>query len=797
MPRTGLFLKYAIPMVVLASGGLLVNSLVDGYFSYQENKAALARVQREKAVTAAVRIEQFVREIEHQLAWIAQTPWGARGVPLDQRRLDSLRLMRQAPPITELRHLDPTGHEQLRVSRLAMDVVGSNTDYSSQAEYRAALAHKTYFSPVYFRKESEPYMTIALASNSEDSGVVVAETNLKFIWDVVSNITVGKGGYAYVVDAQGRLIAHPDISLVLQKTDLSQLPQFQAVATTPAHTADAPVEATMGRDLRGHEVLSAYAPIAPLGWLVFVDLPAKEAFAPLYASLMRTIALLAVGVVISVVASLVLVRRMVRPIQKLQAGAARIGSGDLEQRIEVTTGDELQALGEEFNRMGERLKEYYAGLEQKVEERTQELSEALEQLTRSVQQLRSLAEVGQAVNSTLDLDQVLATIVERAVLLSGADRGIVYEFNESEQEFRPRATYGFSQAFIDVVFTTPLRIGEGATGRAAAARAAVQIPDVLLEGAYSGPLQQAAVASGMRALLAVPLLREDRVLGSLALGRATVGEFPEEVVALVQTFAAQSTLAIENAKLFREIEQKSRELEIASRHKSQFLANMSHELRTPLNAILGYTELIVDKIYGEVPEKISDVLERVQKSGRHLLGLINDVLDLSKIEAGQLSLGLSDYSFNDVVQSVVSAVASLAAEKHLGLRVELPPGLPVGKGDERRVMQVLLNLVGNAIKFTERGEVVIRVANSGGSFLVSVSDSGPGIAEADREKIFEEFQQVDSSATRAKGGTGLGLAIGKRIVELHGGRIWVESEVGKGSTFFFTIPVRTETALSA
>jgi signal transduction histidine kinase len=302
--------------------------------------------------------------------------------------------------------------------------------------------------------------------------------------------------------------------------------------------------------------------------------------------------------------------------------------------------------------------------------------------------------------------------------------------------------------------------------------------------------------AGARAVLAVPLLREDRILGSLVVSRKSVGEFPPEVVGLLQTFAAQSTLAIQNARLFREIEQKSHELQIASQHKSQFLANMSHELRTPLNAILGYTELIVDQIYGKVPEKIRDVLERVQKSGRHLLGLINDVLDLSKIEAGQLTLSLSDYSFQDAVQSVVSSVESLAKEKGLRLAVNVASKLPVGRGDERRIVQVLLNLVGNAIKFTEAGEVGIHVKKSGDSFLVAVSDTGPGIPESQYQKIFEEFQQVDSSSTRTKGGTGLGLAIARRIIEMHGGSIWVESTVGKGSTFTFKLPVRIETQVA-
>jgi signal transduction histidine kinase len=251
-------------------------------------------------------------------------------------------------------------------------------------------------------------------------------------------------------------------------------------------------------------------------------------------------------------------------------------------------------------------------------------------------------------------------------------------------------------------------------------------------------------------------------------------------------------LAIQNARLFRELEEKSRQLEVASRHKSQFLANMSHELRTPLNAILGYAELILDEIYGPVPEKIREVLERVHASGKHLLGLINDVLDLSKIEAGQLTLALADYSMRELVQTVFTAVEPLAAEKSLALEVTVPPDLPPGHGDERRLAQVVMNLVGNAIKFTEAGAVRVRVTATDGVFEVGVADTGPGIAPADQQRIFEEFQQADSSTTRKKGGTGLGLSIARRIVELHGGRIWVESTPGRGSTFRFTVPVRVE-----
>jgi signal transduction histidine kinase len=295
-----------------------------------------------------------------------------------------------------------------------------------------------------------------------------------------------------------------------------------------------------------------------------------------------------------------------------------------------------------------------------------------------------------------------------------------------------------------------------------------------------------------RALLAVPLLRKDRHIGGLVVRRKAAGKFTKPIVDLLQTFAAQSVIAIHNARLFHEIEDKGREIEIANKHKSEFLANMSHELRTPLNAILGYTELIIDNIYGDVPEKIQEVLERVEKNGRHLLNLINDVLDLSKIEAGRLTLSLNEYSMQDIIQTVFTSVEALAAEKNLDLNVKIRGVLNTGKGDEQRIAQVILNLLGNAIKFTEQGKVEVAATVSDESFLVSITDTGPGLSETDQKKIFEEFRQADASITRAKGGTGLGLSISKKIVEMHGGRIWVDSSLGKGSTFSFKLPIRVE-----
>jgi GAF domain-containing protein len=419
-----------------------------------------------------------------------------------------------------------------------------------------------------------------------------------------------------------------------------------------------------------------------------------------------------------------------------------------------------------------------------------ELRARTNELARSVEELRALGDVSQAVNSTLDLATVLSTIVSRAVQLSGTEAGAIYEFDEQQTELQLRSTYGMSQEMITALRDRHIGLGEPTVLQAVTHREPVQLPD--LRDIPSTPTLDIATRAGFRALLVVPLFARDRVIGALVVRRKAPGAFPDNIVDLLKTFAAQSVLAIQNAHLFTEIDEKSRQLEIASQHKSQFLANMSHELRTPLNAILGYTELILDNIYGETPDKMREVLDRLQANGKHLLGLINDVLDLSKIEAGQLTLELADYSLKEVVHTVFTAVESLATGKKIALTTDTPPNLPRGHGDERRLTQVLLNLVGNAIKFTDQGDVAIKATTSDGAFTVAVSDTGPGIAPADQAKIFEEFQQADNAATKRKGGTGLGLSIAKRIIGMHGGRLWVESDVGKGSTFAFTIPVTVE-----
>jgi GAF domain-containing protein len=421
----------------------------------------------------------------------------------------------------------------------------------------------------------------------------------------------------------------------------------------------------------------------------------------------------------------------------------------------------------------------------------QELEDRTSELARSVGELRALGEVGQAVSSTLELETVLTRIASHAVQLSGANGGAIYEYDEATQEFHLRGSHQIEKELVEALHSSPIQLGSGAVGQAAATRAPVEVTDILDERQYTATRFRPLLRQlGYRSLVAVPLLREDRIMGGLTIYRRRTGSFSTEVVNLLQTFATQSVLAIQNARLFREIEDKSRQIESANRHKSEFLANMSHELRTPLNAIIGFSEVLGERLFGELNEKQAEYTDDILSSGRHLLSLINEILDLSKVEAGRMELEVAAFDLPLAIDNARTFVRERATKHGITLDVSVDERLGDFVGDERKIKQILLNLLSNAVKFTpEGGRIGINARQTNGAVEISVSDTGIGIAPEDQPKIFEEFRQVGSDYAHKVEGTGLGLTLAKKFVELHGGKIWVESQVGKGSKFTFTLPI--------
>jgi signal transduction histidine kinase len=1132
-----LFRKYLLLMLTLVSVTLLASSAIGLYFSYEETRAALADLQHEKAVGAAARIEQYIDQVTRQLSLAALPQLDAGDHEL--RRIELIKLLRQQQEVTDAAWLDAAGREQVSVSRLALESVGSGRDRSAEPAFTAPRRDQPWYGPVYFRKETEPYLTVAVRGGDKGP-VTVAELNLKFIWDVISRIQVGREGKAYVVDAQGYLVADPDIGLVLRKTSLAALPHVAAP------TAAGAVQSV---NLAGRRVLTAAAPIESLQWRVFAEQPVSEVYHRLDAAIARTVALLAGGLLLSALAAFLLARGMVRPIRVLDAGAQRIGTGELDQRIDVRTGDELQALAEQFNRMSARLAESHAGLERQVDARTAELREALDYQTAisgvlrvmnespadtmpvfeaildsgmrlfgsstvaifrfdgtkihlaanrnwtpqviehmrkrfpmvpdpglmsgrvilearvvvvedawtdehfdralsrlggwrrllgapllkdgapvgaivvawnepglvpprqvelvqtfadqavfAIENVRLFHETREALErqtataevlklisrSVFDLDAVLKTLLDSACRLCGAEGAVLFRPGP-DGAYLPAAYQLWqrepdSQArYIARLHERPIRAGrDSVAGRALLQRAAVCVQDVqddaeyerkdlveigafrnvlavpllregepigviamsnsiggrpftdvqialaqtfadqaviaienvrlfhetrealerqtasaqvismmsrsgfdlesvldtlirnacrlcqavrglvlvgqsageyrlavhhgatvddtrhmlwlyrqlsqsnvmvpahfkLDDGHSSGILQgetrlgpeplhvpdlqahqdpdvaQRAREVDLRAMLATPMLLGDSPQGVVVLWRDRPQPFNEAEIGLMQTFADQAVIAIENVRLFHEIEDKNHQLEAANRHKSEFLANMSHELRTPLNAVIGFSEVLLERLFGELNDKQDEYLKDIHSSGQHLLSLINDVLDLSKIEAGRMELDLTRFDLGLLLEHSLTLVRERAARQGLALSLEVSAGLEEWVADARKVKQVVVNLVSNAVKFTPAGgHVSVTATRHGDLAQISVADSGVGIAPEDQAKVFEEFRQASGDYLRKAEGSGLGLALARRFVELHGGEITLDSAPGRGSTFRFTLPL--------
>jgi signal transduction histidine kinase len=607
--------KYIAVCALLVAVPVICTSVYLLYSSYRDNKRALVRLQQEKAKSVAVTIERYFADRTKRMEAIdAQyLSFTARGSALQPLLEDHA---------TNAFYVDSTGRKTLASAGGGLTVVKGN--FSHDRSVKQAFATGVYFGPVYAPRllsnpgarsmevvvrESERVVGSPEGRPIQGSGVVGETLDLKVIQDLVRQTRLGTAGYVYAIDASGVTIAHPNSAAFANRS--LALPQVtRALASSSTGS-------TVGRNFRGKKVLSTWATVGPVGWKVFVEQPESAAFAPVRGKIWRTGLLLAAFLAVGVGLSVLLARRLVRPVKEIRTAAARIGAGAYDERIELDRRDELGGLAQDLNGMAASLQASVQSLERKVEERTQELQRALAELSR-----------------------------------------------------------------------------------------------------------------------------------------------------------------------------KGRQLEVASEHKSHFLANMSHELRTPLNAIIGFSHVLRQRMFGPINEKQGEYLDDILSSGNHLLSLINDVLDLSKVEAGQVELEVASFSLREALERGVVMVREPATEHDVRLSLELAPGIDLVEGDERRLRQVVFNLLSNAVKFTpEGGEVVVATASRDHEVLVSVTDTGPGIPLDDHERIFEEFQQTNVGLEQREG-TGLGLALSKRLVELHGGRIWVESEPGHGSRFVFTLPAK-------
>ncbi|MGA9327540.1 MAG: GAF domain-containing protein, partial [Bradyrhizobium sp.] len=604
--RSRLFTKYVALFVTVVAVALLSNGIFEVFFYYREHKAALIRIQHEQAEAAAAKISQFIKEIESQLGWTTQLPWSAGSI--EQRRFDALRLLRQVPAVTELAQVDSTGKERLRVSRLAMDVVDSGLDLSKDPKFTEAVAHKVYYGPVYFRRESEPYMTLALAGTRKDAGVSIAEVNLKLIWDVVSQIKVGENGHAYVVGPGGRLIAHPDISLVLRNTDMSKLAQVQAAR---AGTDGEALEGT--KNIKGQEVLTASAPITPLGWTMFVELPVEEAYASLYAALQRLAIVLVAASLFAVLAGVFLARRMVGPIQALRAGAERMGSGNFAQHISIKTGDELEGLANQFNDMGARLQESYADLEDKVESRTSELSETLDQQTATAEVLSSIS------GSMTDTKPVFDAIVRNLLRLFGTRFAVVQTLHDGMIEMP--AVQG-DPGFEKLIERYPRPLADDTVGgQAMLLKQTIQFFPVLGNPAAPTATQQFARDFGFDSVIFTPMLLGDKVVGAIGAARHDPVGFDEKQIELITNFAKQAVIAIENARLLRELHARTDDLSEALQQQTttadvlKVISRSAFDLKSVLTTLTESAKSLCGASLGIITLRDGEVMRLRAESG--------------------------------------------------------------------------------------------------------------------------------------------------------------------------------------
>ena len=749
--RGRLFRKYVGLFLAVVCIALLTNGLSEIVFSFQEHKASLIRIQREQAEAAAAKISQFIKEIESQVGWTTQLPWSAGTI--DQRRFDGLRLLRQVPAITEFSQLDSTGHEQLRVSRLVMR--GTVSRKPAKTQHRKPTRPKRSNAPTAARRGSSSF-----ADLQEQVAILARELG----------------------EAREQQIAASEVLQIISRSAGEPRPVFEALLENATKLCEASYGAMWLREgdaFRG----AAFHGDLPAAYTEQFETPfrpsAEEALARVahtrkpvhiadfrkYRAYLERRPLAVAGVEVAGIRTFFVV-----PMLKHNelVGAIAI------YRREMRPFTNSQIL----------LVQNFAAQAVIAIENARLLSE----LRESLQQQTATADVLKVISrSTFDLQTVLQTLVESAARLCDADNATITR--QKDGVFYRAEAYGFSREFMDYMRDIPIRAEQGsASGRALLEGRVIHIPDVKTDSQYTWI--EAQRLGAFRTVLCVPMLREGVPIGVLTLSRSEVRPFTGKQIELVITFADQAVIAIENVRLFDEIQDKSRQLAEASQHKSQFLANMSHELRTPLNAIIGVTEMLRED--AEALKQDVEPLDRVLGAGRHLLALINDILDLSKIEAGRMELHLESFPLAPLINDVAKTIEPMATKNGNRIVVDCPPDLGTLHADQIRFRQALLNLASNANKFTENGTVTIAAQpqrpDGRDWIMIAVTDTGIGMTEEQIGRLFHEFSQADASTTRKYGGTGLGLAISKRFCQMMGGDITVKSMPGKGSTFTIRLP---------
>lgn len=764
-------------------GSLVLGFVLSGYlYARKQIKEISLELQSEIAALVATRIEAFVNQkIERLNDWAVTM--SLHPIGSEEQELRVTLLLKNDQTFAEVTILDLKGREVVKVSGRKVYMPGERFDQSGSAKFQKAVRGDTYVSPVYTSDKAEPYVTIALPlkdAHRDIIGVLAAETNLKFLWEVIGNIHFGVGGYAYLVDDQGNLIAHKDPSLVLRRTDLSRIHEVQEFLGNPGLPDPTPIDDALG--ILGKPVLSTYAPVRRFHWAVVLEEPLDMALADV--KMIRHFALLLMAIGLSGGAAVIVwaANKITRPIQKLHSGVKIIRSGNLNHQVEIDTGDEIQSLADEFNRMAQELQASRATLEEKVAQRTQELS--------------ALYDVTTTVNQSLDLEPVLRQVIQKITGIFGFDATRILLFDSQMNELHLAASYeNHPELFTRV---SAARRGQGITGRVAASGEAIIFKDTQSDPLYrqlSHTKENERV--GLRFLAVFPIKAKTSCLGTLLCAGQSPRQLSANETQLLTSMAGQIGVAVENGNLFAGMSDKSTalekvnaELQEASRIKSEFMAAMSHELRTPLNIIMGNVELMRDRFFGAITEGQGKSLTQITHHSQVLLKLINNVLTVTKIEAGKMHIDSNTIEVEEVVTNLKDYTEQLSRNGRLQVLWNVEPNLPPLTTDAVKLEEILQNLIGNAYKFTPAGKIEIAVRNreEKGRFEFAVADTGRGIEEKDLDRIFEEFHQLKEAHTGSFDGFGLGLNIVKKYLDLMQGDIRVDSQPGVGTTFTFTLP---------